>query len=51
MTADKPFDFERYLKALDPKQTYYIEELTGGAWNVLARAIKHGPPQQSRFPS
>jgi hypothetical protein len=49
MPASKSFDFENYLKALDPEQTYHIEELIGGVCNVVVRAIKREPSEKSRF--
>lgn len=34
------FDFQTYLKQLDPEHSYSITKLTGGVVNVTVRAIK-----------
>jgi hypothetical protein len=50
MAAGNHFDFESYLKVLDPHQTYNIEELAAGVCNVVIRAIKQDPSVKSCFP-
>jgi hypothetical protein len=51
MTPDTHFNFEEFLRVLDPEQAYYIEELKGGVINAIVRATKKEPLRKSRFSS